>query len=124
MGPLSISSASVIDFAGTSSTLTFSSLTINNTLACRNYTPDATLAILVRTATGNLSNHQVLQRLNGSTSLRTGAISMAITSLPFRSQRPLLCFWELSGAAVCLRGRTRVRKWADERDRASLFSRG
>ena len=56
MGALTINGPSRIDFMGNSSALTFSDLTIIDTLAIWNYSPDDTLTILSGAALGDLGN--------------------------------------------------------------------
>lgn len=74
LGALSITSSSRIDLSGGNSALTFSSLTISNTLAVWNYSAGDTLTIQGGTATGDLSN-VLFYSDSGSTFLGSGAFS-------------------------------------------------
>lgn len=106
MGALTINGPSRIDFLGTSSVLTFSELTIVDTLAIWNYSADDTLSILSGTALGDL-DQIIFYSDSGTTEIGTAMfVGNDIMPVPEPSTYALLALAAAGwGARLLRRGR-------------------
>ena len=107
LGALTINGPSRIDFMGNSSALTFSELTIIDTLAIWNYSPNDTLSILSGSALGDL-NDITFYSDNGTTEVGTAMfVGNDLMPVPEPSTYALLGLAAIGLAAHVLRRRGR-----------------